>query len=475
MGNTTTVYLRDAGGNVMSTYTIDAQINNGHLTQNEVHLYGSSRLGINEVNRDVQALAKADYLNKVNTFVTGDVRYELTDHLGNVMVTVSDKKLQVDANADGVVDYYTADVVSATDYAPFGMSLNGRKFNASGYRFGFNGKENDKDISEGGQDYGLRVSDNRIGRFLSVDPLGKEFPYLSSYQFAANSPIENSDLDGGEPDPSTQKQAGKTATTLTVITQNTVKKGTELAVDATGKLIQQKAKQSIGTRALSWVASTAGKALGLTLYFVFSPANGHQSYHQEIRQPGYDWQGKPIPGYVPQIVPAPQSNPAPLPDPRKAPSTQENGEEGYYVYKTASTDKIRTGYVDKSAGSLPYYGITKGAIIGGRYSASNERATNLSVGNNGIIAQTNYYTAGGIESALIILNTYGSSMLNTKSLKALVRSSPGLSTRIDNKTVTFTNPTQIISGVMWLNKNIPGWQTSLKEKENKKGPTHPDK
>ncbi|MBK7883868.1 MAG: hypothetical protein IPJ81_08715 [Chitinophagaceae bacterium] len=118
VGNTTTVYLRDAGGNVMSTYTIDAQINNGHLTQNEVHLYGSSRLGINEVNRDVQALAKADYLNKVNTFVTGDVRYELTDHLGNVMMTVSDKKLQVDANEDGVEDYYTADVVSATDYAP---------------------------------------------------------------------------------------------------------------------------------------------------------------------------------------------------------------------------------------------------------------------------------------------------------------------------------------------------------------------
>jgi len=69
----------------------------------------------------------------------------------------------------------------------------------------------------------------------------------------------------------------------------------------------------------------------------------------------------------------------------------------------------------------------------------------------------------------------GASSLNTKSLKSLIRNSPALSTRIDNKTITFTNPAQILSGVLWLNKNLTGWQTLLKEKENKKGPAHPVK
>ena len=82
---------------------------------------------------------------------------------------------------------------------PFGMAMPGRKFNASGeYRYGFNGKENDKDISEGGQDYGMRIYDVRLGRFLSVDPLMQKFPMLTPYQFASNTPIQAIDLDGKE-------------------------------------------------------------------------------------------------------------------------------------------------------------------------------------------------------------------------------------------------------------------------------------
>lgn len=47
-------------------------------------------------------------------------------------------------------------------------------------------------------DYGNRVYDPRAGRFLGVDPLTKSYPALTSYQFASNSPIRNSDLDGLE-------------------------------------------------------------------------------------------------------------------------------------------------------------------------------------------------------------------------------------------------------------------------------------
>ncbi len=76
----------------------------------------------------------------------------------------------------------------------------GRKFNANTYRFGFNGKEMDNEISGNGNqyDYGFRIYNPRLVRFLSVDPLTKQYPELTPYQFASNSPIENIDLDGLE-------------------------------------------------------------------------------------------------------------------------------------------------------------------------------------------------------------------------------------------------------------------------------------
>src|SRR5690606_3531311 len=82
-----------------------------------------------------------------------------------------------------------------------GMGMPGRKLSASGlYRFGFNGKENDNEVKGEGnqQDYGMRVYDPRLGRFLSVDPLTIGFPMLTPYQFASNSPIAGIDIDGLE-------------------------------------------------------------------------------------------------------------------------------------------------------------------------------------------------------------------------------------------------------------------------------------
>jgi RHS repeat-associated protein len=68
------------------------------------------------------------------------------------------------------------------------------------YRYGFNGKENDNDVKGTGnqQDYGMRIYDPRLSKFLSVDPLLDKYPELTPYQFANNSPIANIDLDGEE-------------------------------------------------------------------------------------------------------------------------------------------------------------------------------------------------------------------------------------------------------------------------------------
>lgn len=78
----------------------------------------------------------------------------------------------------------------------------GRKYSAgNGYRYGFNGKEMDDETSGVGNeyDYGARVYNPRIGKFLSVDPMSGTFPYFSPYQFSGNTPIQAIDLDGLEP------------------------------------------------------------------------------------------------------------------------------------------------------------------------------------------------------------------------------------------------------------------------------------
>ncbi len=67
------------------------------------------------------------------------------------------------------------------------------------YRFGFNGKEVDSEGMGGDtQDYGFRIYNSPLGRFLSIDPLAKQFAYNSVYAFAEGNPIENIDLDGLE-------------------------------------------------------------------------------------------------------------------------------------------------------------------------------------------------------------------------------------------------------------------------------------
>jgi RHS repeat-associated protein len=82
----------------------------------------------------------------------------------------------------------------------FGSPMPGRQFNNGNYRYGFNGKENDNEVKGTGnqQDYGMRIYDPRLGKFLSVDPLFRDFAWNSPYAFAENDVISCIDLDGLE-------------------------------------------------------------------------------------------------------------------------------------------------------------------------------------------------------------------------------------------------------------------------------------
>jgi RHS repeat-associated protein len=83
---------------------------------------------------------------------------------------------------------------------PFGMQMVGHTWSTSSYRFGFNNKESDNEVSGNGNqyDYGFRIYNSRIARFLSVDPLSFTYPWYTPYQFAGNKPIVAIDLDGKE-------------------------------------------------------------------------------------------------------------------------------------------------------------------------------------------------------------------------------------------------------------------------------------
>jgi RHS repeat-associated protein len=67
-----------------------------------------------------------------------------------------------------------------------------------GYRYGFNSMEKDNEINVNGgsYDFGARIYDSRLGRWLSLDPLMAEYTSLSPYCGIGNNPILIIDPDG---------------------------------------------------------------------------------------------------------------------------------------------------------------------------------------------------------------------------------------------------------------------------------------
>jgi RHS repeat-associated protein len=213
-----TYYVRDATGNVMATYTTNKPSDGSAPASpfyklTERHIYGSSRLGIDNRNVNVYFGTTANptaYIlpSDTSSSTSGHKYYEGSNHLGNVMASFTDRRLVFDNVADlpagnPLVDATLPHIITSTDYYPFGSPMIGRNFTRnSGYRYGFNGKENDNEVKGQGnqQDYGMRIYDPRLARFLSVDPLAKSYPFYSPYHFAGNTPIQAIDLDGTEPD-----------------------------------------------------------------------------------------------------------------------------------------------------------------------------------------------------------------------------------------------------------------------------------
>jgi RHS repeat-associated protein len=169
-------------------------IPSGFAVLAEWHIYGSSiqgRVGIwkPEKNRDTSLVSDTIFTRTLSM-----KEYELKDHLGNVTVVISDLKT---ATTGGGAPF-GVDVKSFSHYYPFGMLHPGAFGSNREYRFGYNGKESDNDWKGEGNvyDYGFRVYDPRIGKFLSIDPIEENNTGWGSYVYTLNTPIRAIDPDG---------------------------------------------------------------------------------------------------------------------------------------------------------------------------------------------------------------------------------------------------------------------------------------
>jgi RHS repeat-associated protein len=197
-----TYYSRDAQGNVMAIYEKTLDHNNSTLSHQikERYIYGSNRVGT--------FIEEAEMIGSSTTNTTfshhlGARNYELVNHLGNVLAVVSDAPIKVDTNNDHLRDYNLPTLLSSQDYYPFGSLMRERSF--GGYRYGFNGMEKDDEVKGSGNSYTteFRQCDPRLGRWLSIDPLFRSFPWQSPYVAFDNNPIRKVDPRGdaaGDPE-----------------------------------------------------------------------------------------------------------------------------------------------------------------------------------------------------------------------------------------------------------------------------------
>ncbi|MBK6482158.1 MAG: hypothetical protein IPG01_03260 [Chitinophagaceae bacterium] len=93
--------------------------------------------------------------------------------------------------------------LSEKDYYPGGMVMPGRNYNIISYRFGYQNQETDSEIYGAANSYAFkyRMSDPRLIRFWSVDPLSAKYPWLSPYSFSSNRLIDRNELEGLETGP----------------------------------------------------------------------------------------------------------------------------------------------------------------------------------------------------------------------------------------------------------------------------------
>lgn len=181
--NETSWYVLDAQGNTLATYELD---NDGDYWLREQMVYGSSRVAIRKADKQITATPVIDFVRTL-----GKKQMEMSNHLGNVLVAVSDARQPVPNGGLTQVVAYKAITLTANDYTAFGAPMDGRSYTGAlgSYKYGFNGLEKTNEIYGEANEYtsDFRQYNSRVSRWFSRDPdvQFSESPYVSM----ANNPI----------------------------------------------------------------------------------------------------------------------------------------------------------------------------------------------------------------------------------------------------------------------------------------------
>ncbi|HXP50509.1 MAG TPA: hypothetical protein VN922_11175, partial [Bacteroidia bacterium] len=169
---TSTFYIRNTDGMVLSIYTKVFNIISKTLSYNltERDIYGGKKIGIDNTPVEMVGVPPPSLIDTFCRYL-GEKEYELLNKEENVLGTVSDRKIARPNSSMDSIGSYEADVLSATDYYPFGWYEPGRNYNSNSFRYAFNNKEKMDEVygADNFYDFGARMYDPRLGRFMSQD------------------------------------------------------------------------------------------------------------------------------------------------------------------------------------------------------------------------------------------------------------------------------------------------------------------